>query len=175
MRTSKLVDVRFWLPDYLEEILNRIAEKKKTSKNKIITILLIKSIEEYAGQDLTENEKTAIRLAKEESEVSVLKYIRSRSAEKLNFMGNIHKQLWHFSILGKQADKKEVLNNMKLNLEIAKVHNWKSEMKQIKEIIAFIKKNGLPRDATIASELQIVKNNKLIEMKKPKRDNNDKE
>ena len=126
--------VKAYVPSFLKAILVKLAEERKIKMSELIGNMLINQVAIGKYQVLTKTEMQYVELKKNEIQTGMLKYIRSKSAEKITFMKNVKRQMGEFSnYAGK--NKQELIENMKLNLQISEVNGWTEISREIKEII----------------------------------------
>jgi len=113
--------------------------------SEIIGNIILKQLVDGHYEALTKTEKEFVRLKKIEQETEMLKYIRSKNAEKINFLKNIKKQIFMFAQL-RDNDKKDIIKNMKINLQIAQANNWKNETTKIKGFLQKVKEQDYAID-----------------------------
>ena len=126
--------VKAYVPSFLKAILLKLAEERGIKVSELIGNMLVKQIVEGKYNILTKTEMQYVELKKNEIQTGMLKYIRSKSAEKITFIKNIKRQFYEFNNhIGK--DKSELVENMKLNLEIAKANGWREIEEEIKRML----------------------------------------
>lgn len=159
MKRGLNVRLSIVVPVFFQQALQRNANKRMESLSDFAGKILIENFEDYA--ELDKNEKIAIGLKKNDYRADMFKYIRSKSAERLNFLKNVRKQIINFSQNPQLVDKKEILHNLALSREIAKINEWHKERKVIGKIIKYIRTHKIMRFEEIYNEI------KQIEVKIP--------
>ena len=162
---NRAKQIKAYIPNFLKIIIMRCADDRNISESDFIGKLLIENVDKYA--ELSAIEKRVIDLKKFDINSDMLKYIRSKSAEKLNFIRNIKKQMWHFSSDKQHLNEKEIIRNMKLNYEIAQINGWKQEAKTIKQFLKGIKNRNLDIDLSgVTNMKQLMDKKGEFEMRK---------
>lgn len=133
---SKIVNLR--VPDFLKKKLDEVATAKHKTFTDVFLELTIKGLA-HSDIELTPLEKQWVDIQLKAPQDSMLKDIRAKSAEKLFFLKNIKKQVYLFTRNRADIEKKDIINNMKLNLKIAQNNGWKNEEKKIKQFLKKIK------------------------------------
>jgi len=142
MKKEPRRQLKIYVEEYLREAIDKICENKKISMGVLVKNMILKQIIIEHSETLSKQEKEYITIKEKERMNNVLKYVRSKNAEKIFFLRNIKKQIYLFTLNRKDIDKKDLIHNMKLNLEIAKHNDWKNETKHIKEFLQRIKEYG---------------------------------
>ncbi len=133
MEQKGIISVR--MSYFLIDTIKHVAEKKGVNMSDLVNEIILNSLEKY--KELTPLDKQLIQAKNKECIADKYKYLRSKSAERLNFMKNIRKQMIHFN----SKDKNQIINNLNLSLKIAKVNKWNTESNYLKELILKIKNN----------------------------------
>lgn len=133
-------ELRVFVPDFIKGLISQQSKKRRISESSFVQKILLEHIQEYA--DLTETEQKFVELSKLELEANLIKYIRSKSAERLTFLNNIKKQMRYFSN-NSISNKKELINNIELSLKLAKLYEWEEEKQFLKEFLDKVKNNKL--------------------------------
>lgn len=132
MRDKNTKEVSVYMPEILYYIVKSVADNRDTSVSSMINEILIENIKGKTVLSITD--KKIIEQMNKEIEINKLKYLRSKSAEKLNFLSNIKKQLHRFVQTGQHLSP-ELKNNLELSLNIARINEWNDEVRQIELMI----------------------------------------
>ena len=154
------------IPDFVKVVVDRAVENRKQTISEFIGNVILENIMKY--EELTELEKTAVNLKKQEIKTNMIKYIRSKSAERLFFLKNIKKQLLMFFNDNITNNKKEIMDNMSWNLELAKECEWVEEEKILNKFIKYLKENKRPTLLEIRRELDTEEENENKRKEKTK-------
>lgn len=139
MRKEQKILVFFRMDSFLKEIIDKLAEDRKLNFSQMMRDVIAKGLSGDEYKELSESELEYIKEKKKEVKDDMLKYLRSKSAERIFFVKNIKKQIYLYAINRKDIDVKEVLNNMRLNLEISKNNGWTTEQQKIEEFLESIR------------------------------------
>lgn len=136
MKQRKVI-ISFRSFEFIKNILQENAKEKMCDLGDVVNEIVIKNLQNHLK--LTKLESEIVEEKKKELEANKYKYLRSRNAEKLNFIKNIKKQFIMFAQNRKNIIKKDLIYNMRLNLEIAKANGWINEIKIIKSLLKKVK------------------------------------
>jgi hypothetical protein len=79
-----------------------------------------------------------LEIKKNEFKESQFEKLRSHTAKKITFIANIKRNMFLF--LEKGGEKKDLLENLKASENIARLHQWKKQEREIKRMIVMLKK-----------------------------------
>lgn len=136
---DRATQVKAYVPVFVKELLEKIATERKLTLSEVVGNMLVKQISEGNYNCLTKTEQKYVSLKETEHEADMLKYIRSRGAEKINFLKNIKKQMYLFNLNKADVQKKDIIENLKVSLQIAKVNHWHNEETRIRDFLKKVK------------------------------------
>lgn len=141
--------VKAYVPEYLKQLLVKLAAERGLGMSELLGNMIIREVTNGTYEELTKTEKHYVALKEREIETDMLKFIRSKTAEKMHFLRNIKKQMYLFTLHennGRDIDKKDIIENMKVNLQIAQANKWNHEVKKIKEFLKKVKSEDFELD-----------------------------
>jgi len=136
----KKSDVWITLPAFIVEILEKQSKERLISVSTLAGKIITEHLNDH--EELSDFEKKLVEAKIKEDKTNQIKYLRSKSAERLTFLSNIKTAIMNFN-KGKGLNKEELINNMEYNKMIANTNGWITEEKTINDFINQISENKL--------------------------------
>lgn len=128
--------IGFRCPFVIKNAFAKMVSRRKVTMTARLINLMCKDLME--NQPLNETEKEYVSIRSKDYELNMIKYLRSKSAERIMFLKNVERQFTLFVVGNKHINREELIKNMNLNLTYAETHEWKEEVEMIRVYISVL-------------------------------------
>jgi hypothetical protein len=125
------------IPHLLEKSLNEECEKRQINKSELMRRAFLEFMLKY--NCLEDYEKVFAETMLKHYKENMIEFIRSKNMKKMTIIRSIRNCIYRIRGGGNLLDRKDLINNFKLTLEICEIYDWKREAKIIKEMIKELK------------------------------------